>query len=311
MVKQKTYHFREIKNCVMCGDDTSKNVLIGQRLDSLQGMTPKSKSGISVSIFQCRNCGLIYSNPQPVPNNIQDHYGIPPENYWKKEEFTYDENHFKGEIKNAKELLNPSISNLTALDIGAGLGKTMLSLKAEGFDVYGLEPSIPFYERAILIMGISENRLKLGAVEDLDYVENFFDFITFGAVFEHIYQPSLALEKALKWLKPGGIIHIEIPSSDYLIQTLIDKYFKLTGTNYTTHLSPMHPPYHLYEFKLKSFEELGKRLNFTIDKYQYYVCMIFPPVPKILHPLLKRYMSATKTGAQLAVYIRKSNLCAV
>ncbi|WGZ96186.1 MAG: methyltransferase domain-containing protein [Candidatus Thiothrix putei] len=308
MNKEMIYHFHSIKICEMCGADTNKHKLIGQRLNSSQGMKPKRKLGISVSVMQCSNCGLIYSSPQPIPNNIQDHYGIPPENYWKKEQFTHDKNYFKTEIENVKSLLSlTSKVKPTALDIGAGLGNAMLSLKSAGMDVYGLEPSIPFYERAISIMGIPNSRLKLGAVEDIEYEENFFDFITFGAVFEHIYQPSLALKKALAWLKPGGIIHIEVPSADYLIQTLIDKYFRLVGTNYTTHISPMHQPYHLYEFRLKSFQELGKNLSFTIAKHQYYVCPISPPVPKMLHPLLRRYMAATSTGAQLAVYLRKKD----
>ena len=38
---------------------------------------------------------------------------------------------------------------MTALDIGAGLGKAMLSLENSGFDTFGLEPSIPFHEKAI------------------------------------------------------------------------------------------------------------------------------------------------------------------
>lgn len=38
---------------------------------------------------------------------------------------------------------------MRALDIGAGLGKGMLSLQNAGFDTYGFEPSIPFYEKAM------------------------------------------------------------------------------------------------------------------------------------------------------------------
>ena len=96
-------------------------------------------------------------------------------------------------------------------------------------------------------MNISAHRLKLGMVEELDYPENEFDFITFSAVFEHLYHLAKTLEKALKWLKPGGIVHIGVPSSNHLIAKLINIYYKLKGTNYVTHISAMHAPFHLYE----------------------------------------------------------------
>ncbi len=82
-------------------------------------------------------------------------------------------------------------------------------------------------------------------------------------------------------------------------------YFKLIGTNYVTNLSPMHSPFHLYEFDIKSFEELSKKLNFSIVKQRFEVCSIYH-VPKILHPVLKWYMKKTNRGMQLTVYLRKN-----
>jgi ubiquinone/menaquinone biosynthesis C-methylase UbiE len=138
----------------------------------------------------------------------------------------------------------------------------------------------------------------------MEYPENEFDFMTFGAVFEHLYHPAASLEKALKWLKPGGIIQIEVPSSKHFIAKLINAYFRLKGTNYVTHLSPMHSPFHLYEFGLKSFEELSRKLNITIARSDYHVCSM-EPVPRLLHPLFSYYMKRTNTGMQLVVWLRK------
>ena len=67
-----------------------------------------------------------------------------------------------------------------------------------------LNHPLPFYERAISKMNIDPGKLKLGMIEDVDYPENHFDFITFGAVLEHLYHPAASIEKAMKWLKPGG-----------------------------------------------------------------------------------------------------------
>jgi len=142
-------------------------------------------------------------------------------------------------------------------------------------------------------------------IEDLEYPDQSFDFITFGAVFEHLYHPSKCLEKALRWLKPGGIIHVEVPSSKHFIGKIFNFYYRLCGTNYVTNLSPMHTPFHLYEFDLKSFEELSRKLGFKIEKKNYDVCEIFF-IPRIFHFLLTRYMEWTNTGMQLTVYLRNN-----
>ncbi|RLD55870.1 MAG: class I SAM-dependent methyltransferase, partial [Bacteroidetes bacterium] len=57
----KQYYFKEIKNCEMCGDETSKHKILGKRLNTSQGLNPKNKTGISITVQKCSNCGLIYS----------------------------------------------------------------------------------------------------------------------------------------------------------------------------------------------------------------------------------------------------------
>jgi ubiquinone/menaquinone biosynthesis C-methylase UbiE len=299
--KISKYYFEEILNCEMCGDNTSRHVVLGQRLNQSQGLSPKSKKGISVSVMKCNNCGLLYSQPMPIPFDIQDHYSIPPEDYWHPEYFQLNPDYFSAEIKKAKEILSFH-KNMKALDIGAGLGKCMIALSNAGFDAYGFEPSQSYYDRAILKMGINSEKLKLGMIEEIDYPDKTFDFITFGAVFEHLYHPAVCLEKAMRWLKPNGIIHIEVPSSRHFIAKIYNAYYRLRGTNYVTHLSPMHVPFHLYEFTLKSFQELSKKLKYKIVAHEYNVCEIMH-IPKLFHPLLRKYMKWTKTGMQLTVYL--------
>jgi len=300
----KKYFFEDVTNCEMCGDVTTFHKVLGQRLNVSQGLSPKKKTGISVSVKRCNKCGLIYSSPQPIPFEINDHYGIPADSYWKPGYFEIEPHYFLAQIEEVKKLL-PFEKGMKALDVGAGLGKAMLALESAGFDCYGFEPSKPFYERAITKMGINPQRIKLGAVEQLDYPNNSFDFITYGAVFEHLYHPASNLEKSLKWLKPQGIVHIEVPSSRWLISRFINFYYKVAGTSYVTNLSPMHVPFHLYEFDLKSFQLLGQRLGFSILKHKYDVCDIHH-VPKILHPVFRSFMKRTNTGMQLTVYLKKN-----
>ncbi|TAH40305.1 MAG: class I SAM-dependent methyltransferase [Bacteroidetes bacterium] len=299
------YKFNSITQCNMCSSNPDQHKLLGKRLNKSQGRSPRKRIGITTTICKCKNCGLIFSNPQPIPYDLQDHYGVAPDDYWNEEYFQVDENYFQGVVRVVKELIELK-PGMKSLDIGAGIGKAMIVLSGIGFDAYGFEASASFYEKAISQMGINPEKLKLGMIEELEYPENYFDFITFGAVLEHLYDPSDSIIRAMNWLKPNGIMHIEVPSSDWLVNKMINLYYWLGRTDYVGNLSPMHAPFHLYEFGLKSFQEHAKTNNYEIAFHDYYVCPTH--MPKILDHFIKPYMKWTNTGMQLCVWLRKKDL---
>jgi 2-polyprenyl-3-methyl-5-hydroxy-6-metoxy-1,4-benzoquinol methylase len=286
----------------MCGTTSDSHKILGKRLNQSQGWHPKSKIGISTSVMRCTFCGLVYANPQPVPYTLQDHYGIPLDQYWIRIDSDRSDDYFKEELRQTRILL-PFSPGARALDIGTGHGKVMVALREAGFDAYGIEPSKPFYAWAIEKMNLSPARLKLTTIEDAEFPEQFFDFITFGAVLEHLYDPSKAIQKALKWLKPSGVMHIEVPSSDWLISKLANLFFRISGTDYVTNISPMHKPFHLYEFTLKSFVEHGRQNSYEIAFYRYYVCPTY--VLQAVEVILRPIMRWTNTGMQIALWLRK------
>jgi SAM-dependent methyltransferase len=151
---------------------------------------------------------------------------------------------------------------------------------------------------------IPPERIRLAPLEEAVFEPDSFDFITFGAVLEHLPDPSAAIAKAMGWLRPGGVIQIEVPSAHHLIGRLINLYFRLAATTYVTNTSPMHSPFHLYEFTLDCFRKNGERLGYRVAEHLYMVCGIFH-FPRFLHPLLRWWMARTDTGMQLTVYLRK------
>lgn len=268
-----------------------------------QGKNPRKKVGISTTVQQCTSCDLIFSNPQPIPEDLQDHYGKPPESYWVESYFTLDPLYFSSVIDWVKTI-NPIENGMKALDIGAGIGKCMITSENAGFEVSSIEPSKPFFDRAISRMKIDPSKIQNVPIEEATFEKESFDFITFGAVLEHLYDPSDSIEKALKWLKPGGLIQIEVPSSYWLTHKIINRMYKLRGMDYVANLSPMHEPYHLYEFGLKTFKKNAERLNYSVASNKYMVCDTF--LPKSLDFIIKPYMKARNKGMQLAVILQKN-----
>jgi ubiquinone/menaquinone biosynthesis C-methylase UbiE len=298
------YSFKEIESCNMCGAPVTEFKVMGRRLNRSQGIFPKKKMGIATTVVKCEKCSLIFSNPQPFPLDLQDHYGVMPDSYWTQEYINevLDITHLMAKLK--KTLVTNDRPK--ALDIGAGIGKMMVALNKQGFDTYGIEPSVQFYEKAVSHLKIPTNRIECIALEDVVFEENSFDFITFGAVLEHLSDPSMALNKAVSWLKPGGIIEVQVPSSNWLIGKIFNLIYKLTFSDFCSNLSPMHTPYHLYEFHLESFKKHALKNNYTLVDVEYEICDTF--MPKIFDFILKPIMRKTNTGMEIYVLLRKNDI---
>ncbi len=299
-----SYTFRPIAECCMCGSSTRSHRVLGRRLNHHQGKAPHRLKGVSVTVCKCSNCGLIYSDPQPVPGSVQDHYDVQPGSYWQASFLSVPEDYFMSQVALAKKLLGHR-AGLRALDIGAGLGYDMVALERGGFETHGFEPSAPFRDRAISHMGIEPDRLKLGSMEELEYPPDSFDLLNFGVVLEHLVDPGAMLAKSMKWLAHGGVVKIEVPSANWLTNRLVNFYYRLRLTDFVANISPMHKPYHFHEFTIKSFEEHGKRNGYGIAYQEFFVATTY--LPKVLDPLLKPLMKRTNTGMQLSIWLRRTS----
>lgn len=134
------YDFRPVAACNMCGSSQLK--MLGMRLSSSQGLSPRKAKGVAVPVKQCVTCGLIFAGVPPVPERLADHNGIPPEDCWGDiPEWTPD--YFSRQIAAAKRLIDFQ-PGMKALDIGVGSGGAVLSLEHADFEAWGLEPSEPF-----------------------------------------------------------------------------------------------------------------------------------------------------------------------
>lgn len=299
-----TYTFYPITHCNMCGSGSARHKILGKRLNQSQGRHPDRKTGITTTIMRCKDCGLIFSNPMPVPVNMQDHYGVEAEAYWQPEYLKTPAFAYKKELEKIKKIIGDDVK-IKSLDIGAGFGVYMKACEDAGFDAYGCEPSEPFYKMAIEKMNISPDHLMLSSVENLSWPDETFHFISMGAVLEHLADPAMALKRCMKMLKTEGVINIIVPSSDWLTAKLFDHYYKLTCKKYTNHLSPMHSPFHLFEFSLKSFDALSNEAGFRIIEHDYDVCQTY--LPRGIDFVAKAHMHKFNKGMELRVSLQKGH----
>jgi len=288
----------------MCLSPVRDAKIVGRRLNTHQGIRPTRTAGIATTVARCRHCGLVFSNPLPTPVNVSQHYGIPPEEYWRREYLEENAECFQEQMDTFSRLWRGSRTP-TALDIGAGVGKVLRALSRNGFEAFGLEPSEPFFTRALALGGIEADHLQLSTLEEAEFPPEQFDFVSFGAVLEHLADPAAAIERALGWAAPGGLIYVEVPSARWMTARIVNWAYRLQGLDYTSNISPMHSPYHLYEFTLRAFQEHGRRAGYRVAGYHWYLGnRTF--LPRIVDPLATRLMKATRTGMQLEVWLTRA-----
>ena len=106
------------------------------------------------------------------------------------------------------------------LEIGSGFGTNLVAwTKVLGADMYGIEPSSPewgnSFQASKLLMaenGIDSDRIVDALGEALPFGDNQFDIVYSGNVLEHVQDPEKVLFEGLRVLRPGGLLHFEVPN---------------------------------------------------------------------------------------------------
>lgn len=107
------------------------------------------------------------------------------------------------------DLIEPK--NKKILDIGCAMGKTSFELKKRGASfVAGVELSEKIGLEASKIL----DKVILGDIEkiDLPFESEYFDYIIYGDVLEHLTDPWFILSKNSKYLKKNGFVIASIPN---------------------------------------------------------------------------------------------------
>ena len=96
----------------------------------------------------------------------------------------------------------------------------------------------------------------------------------------------------------------EVPSSRWLVSRLGNLFYRLSGSDCVANLSPMHAPYHLYEFTPRSFQLHGASVGYVVADHRHFVCHTYLPRP--LSTIMATCMGLTNTGMQFCIWLRKT-----
>lgn len=113
-----------------------------------------------------------------------------------------------------------SMEGQKLLEIGSGFGANLaVWIKHFDIDGYGAEPGGEGFNQGFIASrklltanGIDPQRVVDSAGESLPFADASFDIVYSANVLEHTENPERVLSEALRVLRPGGLLHMEIPN---------------------------------------------------------------------------------------------------
>ena len=194
----------------------------------------------------CKNCGLVFSDPFPI--DTAEYY---QKNYRILYKGTYNPKikHIYRAAKVALDRYQRLETHLAdkkkVLEIGSGGGEFAYLLTTKGFDVSAIEPNEGYGNYSKEQYGLS---VQIGFAQNLEFATESFDFIIMSHVLEHVDNPTTMLEKLRTWLKPNGILALEVPNVEAVCQS----------PKSTFHTA------HLFNFNPETLTLLAKKTGFSV-----------------------------------------------
>lgn len=259
--------------CELCGSRRTSEVL---RLKDLTHRVTEDE----FPIVRCEDCGLLYTNPRPSPEEIGAFY---PETYfeppppprkvtrvkrWAMEAYYGYPPATPSRVPvpvrkwlvwpdwmlrrlRGKEVL-PWVGQGRLLDVGCGPGVNLAALQGQGWDVYGVEFNNTAAELARARVG---DRIHVGTLDTAPFAESSFDVVLFSHSLEHLLSPSAALARARRLLKPGGWLVVAAPNAGGWERRIFGRWW-----------FPWEVPRHLYHFDKATLSRLVEKAGFEVRR---------------------------------------------
>lgn len=206
-------------------------------------------------IYECQNCGLLFTEPRPGKDKIGE--------YYKSEEYYSHQENKKGfvprlyesvksiNLKNKYKMATEGKKQGKILDIGCGVGDFLHIMESKGWETIGIEPSEEAQE-------IAKKRTKAqlyspDAIQQLP--DEHFDLITMWHVLEHVDDLKTEIAQLERMLKKGGRLLLALPN-----------FKSYDATFYKEKWAAYDVPRHLNHFCRKSISKIFNNSGLQLTK---------------------------------------------
>ena len=221
----------ETVSCNLCGSTRQKQLWTGR--DWAYGFPG------DFGMVTCEECGLIYLNPRPSPEEIGAYYPDEYEPYARTRGTRSSLSLLIQRLKLRSRVR--TVTRLAAggrlLDLGCGSGGFLREMqRLPEWQVQGIEVS---QETAAFAREQLDLDVQAGTLEDAHLPANFFDVVTMWDVLEHLADPLGALREIHRILKPSGLLISSSPNAASLDAKVFGRYW--IGLDFPRHLYVFAP----------------------------------------------------------------------
>lgn len=206
----------------------------------------------------CDDCGTLYVNPRPLSEDLITFYKTSKSAiFWINDFFLpMSESRREKIFKPRAELIAKKISTckINVLgDIGSGFGLFLEEMKKIRPEIkcIAIEPS-PDMAKICRSKGL--NTIDK-AIEDINEIEERFDFLSAFELLEHLYEPQALFRNAYKMLKSSGLL---------LVTTLNCEGFDMQVL--WEHSKNIYPPQHINFFNPRSLKKALENNGFYVEE---------------------------------------------
>lgn len=224
-------------NCPVCNSND---------INPLLTVKDHSVSKQDFVVWQCGNCSLRFTQDIPDEASIGRYYqsadyishsntnkGLVNKLYQGVRNYTLDQK--------ANLIISQTVKHGNILDLGAGIGAFLNTMKKKGWEISGIEPDAGARQQAKNLFNIDLN--ETNSLNGLP--EKSFDAITLWHVLEHVHQLHTYVEKLRSLLKPDGKLFVAVPN-----------YKSVDSSIYKLYWAAYDVPRHLYHFTPKAINNL-------------------------------------------------------
>ena len=209
----------------------------------------------SFDILKCNHCGLLFTHPAPLKEQIAPYYNFPEYiSHSDVKEGWMNQLYHKVKSRTLLQKSNWVQSLFTGhkghlLEVGAGTGAFANTMQNKGWDVTALEPDEGSRKRAL-----DNYNLALLPIETLHTLpKESFDVITLWHVLEHVHDLHNYMSSFRSLLKRNGRLIIAVPNH----KSFDAQFYKNFWAAYDV-------PRHLYHFSPRSMDRLCKAYNMKV-----------------------------------------------
>ncbi len=184
------------------------------------------------SLTRCKSCSLVWLLTPPTPTEMSYHYGLDYHKLITNAGETKLLKQWRATTDRVREIANGG----TLLDIGCSSGGFLRTLQDGAWKLYGIEISADQARKAESTSGAS---VFVGEVLDAPFAPDSFDVITGFHILEHVYRPRDVIRKVWQWLKPNGVLYLQLPNIEAAEARLFRSFwYGLELPRHICHFSP-------------------------------------------------------------------------